>query len=71
MDLLSKTPKDLLKMCCVCKKIFININEHFEWIDETHPMYQDLIEIYRKDVTHGYCDVCFEREMYHDIILRK
>ena len=65
MDLLSERQKDLLKMCCVCGKIYLSMNGHSRWVGKEHPMYEamyeDLMLIYReeKDITHDkYCDVC-------------
>jgi len=58
MDLSSLTSEDLLRMCCVCKKVFLNMNGHSEWIGEEHPMYWDLRDIYGEEITHGYCNAC-------------
>ena len=60
MDLLFETPNDLLRMCCVCSKIYLNANGSSQWIGEEHPMYQDLILSYRGNITHGYCSDCYE-----------
>ena len=60
MDLLSEAPKDLLRMCCGCNKIYLNLNGRSQWIDKGHPMYEDLILVYGEAVTHVHCDSCFE-----------
>ncbi len=62
MDLLSEAPKDLLRKCCVCDRIYLNSNGSSQWIDKKHPMYEELIEIYGEEVTPGYCKRCFETE---------
>ena len=73
MDLFSETPRNLLRMCCACERIFLSLNGHSKWIDKTHPMYEDLILSYggeQGDITHTYCDVCLEKdypETYHKI----
>lgn len=78
MDLLLENPKDLLRMCYGCNRIYLNLNgasslinrilglsRNVQWADDNHPMYQDLISIYGEEITHGYCGVCREKERYH------
>jgi hypothetical protein len=54
------TEKNLLRMCCECKKI--NIDEN--WVGkEQYPNYQSKIDSFGEKITHGYCPVCFETTM--------
>ena len=56
-NLHTASEKDLLRVCCVCKKICLSS----EWIDSSNPLYEYLKSIYRGDVTHGYCPECLDR----------
>jgi len=39
------------------------MNGHSKWVGKEHSMYDDLILIYREFTTHGFCEICFEKEM--------
>ena len=49
--------KDLLRMCCVCKKIEVDKN----WIGEKSKDYQSKVDFYEERITHGYCPICCEK----------
>jgi len=55
--------EDLLKMCCVCKKIKIN----GKWIGEEHPDYLNKVNYFEntngKGITHSICHPCSKKEM--------